>query len=837
MTSIRKVGVLGAGVMGSQIAAHLVNAGCDVLLLDVIPDWEFDSDELEDAANRNSLVLKGLAMAKSLNPTPFALSEFAKLIEIGSFSDSREKLENVEWNDDLEKLKDVDWVIEAVVEKVDIKHKLFRQVADIVSPDTIISSNTSGIPLVTLAQVLPDDLRKNFLGTHFFNPPRYQAIVEMIPTNETSKEVLAYISDFCDQRLGKTVVIAHDVPGFIANRIAIPGVVKNISAMIEDGYSIEEVDTITGKAIGWPKSATFRTLDVVGIDIVASVVNNLHEALPDDFYKETLVLPEFVNQLVANGWIGQKAGKGFYEKIKREGQKSKILAVDPQTLEYHPRKKPKFKSIKQGKKIIDTAQRIKFLINGEDRVASYLQKTLLSTLSHAAEYVSEVADDIVAVDLSMKKGFLWELGPFEIWDALGVSEVVKLLEKNKQPVPALANDVLKTKRKSFYFSENGTTYFFGCNNRQYEKLNRPEGVIILKDLKDTGHVIEENSEASLIDMRDGVWCLEFHSKMNTIGLDAISMMYTAAEEASTNDACKGLVIGNNGEHFSAGANLKLIVKTLLEGKEDKVERFLKEFQDANMALKYMPKPVVAAPFGVTFGGGSEVCLHADMVCAAHETYMGLVEVAVGLIPAGGGTKEMLLRTFENVPHDLGLKREFDPLPFIQRTLMTIGMAKVSTSAFEAKELGYLRESDVIVMNKDRLIAEAKQLVLTLSRNYQPPRQQSVILYGERLYSALKSGLYLMREGGVIGEYDEVIATQIVKVLTGGDLSEPERVSEQVVLDREREAMMFLATQDQTLERIANRIGKSIKSLKMLGLGLKAKNTLSRLNVLKKGGRK
>ncbi|MDA2921863.1 enoyl-CoA hydratase-related protein, partial [Patescibacteria group bacterium AH-259-L07] len=548
----------------------------------------------------------------------------------------------------------------------------------------------------------------------------------------------------------------------------------------------------------------------------------------------TLVLPEFVEQLIENGCLGQKAGKGFYQKIKREGKSSKILVIDPETLAYREKKKPRLKSIEKGKKIVDTSERIKFLFTGNDRVASYLQNTLLTTLVHAAQCVDEIAYDIVSVDTAMKKGFLWELGPFEMWDALGVSEVVKQLEKNKQPVPALANDVLKTKRKSFYFNERGTTYFFDCNDKQYEKLNRPEGIVILKDLKDTGHVIEENSEASLIDIGDGVWCLEFHSKMNAIGLDAISMMHTAAEEVSNNDACKGLVIGNNGEHFSAGANLKLIARTLFEGNKDKVEYFLKEFQDANMGLKYMPKPVVAAPFGYTLGGGCEVCLHADAVCAAFETWIGLPEVASGLIPAGGGTKEMLLRTLENVPHDLQFKREFDPLTFIQRTLMTIGAAKVSSSAFDAKKLGYLRESDVIVMNKDRLIAEAKHLVLTLSRNYQPPRQKRVILYGERLYSVFKNGLYLMREGGEIDRYDEVIGTQIVNVLTGGNLSEPTRVLEQVVLDREREAMMFLATQEQTLERIANRIGKSITSLKMLGPGLKAKN---RLNVLKKGGTK
>lgn len=813
MTSIRKVGVLGAGVMGSQIAAHCVNAGCDVLLLDVIPDWKFNPEELKDINNRNHLALKGLKMAQSLKPAPFALKTFSELIEIGSFSDSRDKLQDVEWSDDLEKLKDVDWIIEAVLENVDIKHKLFRQVADIVRPCTIISSNTSGIPLDTLAKALPNELKQNFLGTHFFNPPRYLALIEIIPTAQTSKETIANISDFCDKKLGKSVVIAKDSPGFIANRVALPSVMNIIQTMLEDEYTIEDVDAMTGKAIGWPKSATFRTLDVVGLNIVNDVVNFLHDALPYDIYKDILVMPEFVCQMIENGWLGQKSGKGFYQKrIKQDGSRE-ILAIDPKTLEHHPKQKARFTSIEQGKNIPNIAERIAFLVNSKDRAGTFLQKTLLFVIAHAAECLYEIADDIVSVDTAMKNGFLWELGPFEIWDALGVEKVATMLDKSGQTIPTIVEDVLKTDHQSFYHRDSGKTLLFDFKEKNHRPVDIPKGIIILKDLKETDHVIAENKEASLIDIGDEVCCLEFHSKMNAIGPGTISMMKTAIKQVTENDAYKGLVIANQGDHFSVGANLDLVKEAILNDELDEVDLMIKVFQDANMGFKHMPKPVVAAPFGYTFGGGCEVCLHADMVCAAHETYMGLVEVGAGVIPAAGGTKEMLIRNLEAIPEAERGDPEVDALPFIQRALKTVGMAKVATSAFEAKKLGYLRDSDVIVMNKNRLIEQAKHQVLALSRNYQPPRPQKITLYGQRIYSALNLGIHLLKKGGYMSEYDEVVTGTLAEIFTGGDLSEPTQVSEQYMLNAERKAFLYLCSQKKTQERIAHilKTGKPLRN--------------------------
>ncbi len=816
MREIRKVGVLGAGIMGAQIAAHLVNAGYKVILLDVIPDWMFSQKELEKTENRNHLTLKGLDLVKSLKPAAFALPEFINSIEIGSFSSSRENLKDVEWSDDLARLSEVDWIIEAVVEKEDIKRSLFQQVAEVRQPGTIVSSNTSGISLDALSQGLPDEFKKHFLGTHFFNPPRYLPLLEIIPAAETSLEVLNGMSDFCRRRLGKTVVFAKDTPGFIANRLAIPSVMKAIQVMLTDGYSIEEVDAITGKAIGWPKSATFRTLDLVGLNIFTDVVNYFNQVLPSEDYQDILVIPEFITTMVEKGWLGQKAGQGFYKKSRDKDGNRQILAINHKDLSYHLKEKTKFESINQGKNISDTAERLRFLFNAKDRVGEFLRKTLLYTLVHAAEHVEEIADNnIVAVDTALKNGFLWELGPFETWDALGVESVVKVLEKTGQSVPPIVEKVLSSKDKSFYrrYQDQGVTHFFNSKSKALTPVTQPSEIIILKDLKDQGRVVTENNEASLIDLSDGVLCLEFHSKMNALGSGAISMMKTALNEVKENKDWKGLVIGNQGENFSVGANLDLVKECILNDEFDELELLIKSFQDVNMGFKYLPKPVVAAPHGYTFGGACEVCLHADVVCAALETYIGLVEVGVGIVPAAGGTKEMLIRNLTLMPETTPGSPEIEPLPFIQRALETIGMAKVSTSAFEAKKLGYLRPNDVVVMNKSHLITEAKNLVITLARNYQPPKPQSVTLYGQRVYNALKLGLFLWQKAGQISKHDGLIASQLVEIFTGGNLSEVTKVSEQYLLDQEKKAFLFLCQQPKTQERIAHTLktGKPLRN--------------------------
>lgn len=803
MKQIRKIGVLGAGTMGSQIAAHLANAGFDVLLLDVVPDWLFNAEQLKDVKNRNHLALKGLEAAKHLKPAPFAVPEFAEAIEIGNFSD------------DLGKLKDADWIIEVIKEELKLKAQLMAKTAAIRQPGTIVSSNTSGISLNLLAEGLPEEFKAHFLGTHFFNPPRYLPLVEITPINETLLEVVEYMKDFCDRKLGKTVVPAKDTPDFIANRIAVPGVMKIIQVMLQDGYTLEEVDKITGKAIGWPKSATFRTLDIVGLDVFAGVVKYLYEHIPDDPCRAVLKMPVFVDCMIEKGLLGQKVKKGFYQNIKKDDGSRELQVIDPATLEYHPGKKVSFPSIDSGKGIENTGERIKFLFNGKDRVAQFLQKTLLSTLVYAAERLPEIADDITAVDAALKNGFMWELGPFETWDAIGVENIVEKLKAANQPVPAVVDALLKSGNKSFYLRAYGKTRFFDAKEKTYKEAVVPEEVIVLRDLKEQGKVLEESKEASIIDLGDGVACLQFHSKMNALGPAMISMMKKAAKEIAGKRNFKGLVIGNQGDNFSAGANLDLVKESILNDEFEEIELMAKNFQDANMAFKYLPKPVVAAPFGYTFGGGCEVCLHADRICAAHETYIGLVEFAVGVIPAGGGTKETLLRNLERIPRDLPPGTEVDPLPYLARALITILRPdiKVSASGFAARQIGHLREADMIVMNKNRLIAEAKAQVLALAGNYQPPRPAKITLYGSRVYAALKAQIYLFQKGGYMSEYDAIIAEKLAEILTGGNLSQPTEVSEQYVLDQERKVFMFLCRQKKTQERIAHMLktGKPLRN--------------------------
>lgn len=803
MKQIRKIGVLGAGTMGSQLAAHMANAGFNVVLLDIVPEWMFDKEQLKDPKNRNHLVLKGLKTARTLKPAPFAVPEFADLIETGNLTD------------DLEKLKDADWIIEVAKEDFKVKQDLMKKIAQVRQPGAIVSSNTSGISLRSMAEGLPEEFRQHFLGTHFFNPPRYLPLLEITPIDETLPEVVKYMKDFCDRKLGKTVVPAKDTPDFIANRIAVPGVMRIIQVMIEDGLTFEEVDKITGKTIGWPKSATFRTLDIVGLDVFSNVVSYLYDHIPDDPCREVLKLPGFVSKMIEKGMLGQKVKKGFYQSVKKEDGGRDILVIDPETLEYRPTKKVVFPSIESVKNMEDTGERIKFLFNGKDKVAQFLRKTMLPTLVYAADRLPEIADDIVAVDTALKNGFMWELGPFETWDAIGVENIAAKLKETGQRVPAVVEALLGSGNKSFYRRKEGKTRFFDFKEKTFREMERPEGIIVLKDLKEQNRVIEKNNDTSLIDLGDGVACLEFHSKMNAIGPGMISMMKKAAREVAGNDKFKGLVIGNQGEHFSAGANLDLIKEFIMNDELEDIELMAREFQDVNMELKYMPKPVVAAPFGFTFGGSCEVCLHADRICAAHETYIGLVEVAVGVIPAGGGTKEILLRNLEKIPKDLPPGTEVDPLPYVARAFMTILRPdiKVATSAFAAKQIGLLREDDTIVMNKSRLIAEAKAQVLALARNYQPPRPKKIMLYGQRIYAALKILIHMFKEGGYMSEHDVLIAGKVAEILTGGNLSRPTEVPEQYILDQERKVFMFLCRQKKTQERIIHMLktGKPLRN--------------------------
>lgn len=769
MREIQKVGVLGAGVMGSQIAAHLINAGFKVVLLDL----------------KTNFVTEALKKAGSLRPAPFALPEFAELIEVGNF------------DDDLEKLRSVDWVIEAVKEDLKVKQQLLKRLLPHMTPGTIISSNTSGVSLQDIAEVLPEETRQSFLATHFFNPPRYLNLVEVAPIKETLPEVLSYITEICDRRLGKAVVIAKDTPNYIANRICIMGIMKTFHAMQELELTFEEVDKITGEAIGWPKTATFRTMDLVGLDIFAYVVSYLHDHIPHDEYRDVLVVPDFIQKMIEKGLLGQKTRGGFYKKVRNKDGASEILVINPETLEYEPTHRANLPSIETAKNILDAGERIKFLINGDDKVAEFLKRTLLFTLFYAAHRAEEIANDIVAIDTAVKYGFGWELGPFEILDVIGL----EILEKEMQPVPVLVQKMLERGAESFYTEDGANFWDFRSGN--YETRKDPEGIISLHGFKKAGREIKENDEASLINIGDGVLCLEFHStKMNTIGPGIISMLKSAVKEVTKNPAWKGLMIANQGEHFSVGANLDLVYQAILNEELEEALAMVKAFQEANMGLKYMPKPVVAAPFGYTLGGGLEVCLHADAICAAHEIYVGLVEIRVGLIPAGGGTTQMILRSLERIPGNMPTDAFVSPLSLIQKTLETIGMAKTASSAHEAKKIGYFRKSDVIVMNKNRLVEEAKRLVLALARNYRPPQPMKIMLRGENLFATLKVGIDEWEKGGFITKHDALIAGKLAEIMTGGDLTEPTQVSEQHFLEQELKVFLSLCRKEKTQERIA-----------------------------------
>ncbi|MFS8085379.1 MAG: 3-hydroxyacyl-CoA dehydrogenase NAD-binding domain-containing protein, partial [Acidobacteriota bacterium] len=700
MIRVEKAAVLGAGTMGAQIAAHLANAQIPTLLLDIVP-----RDDVSEArpsgratvADRTRIARGALEAAKKSKPAAFFAADIAALVTVGNFED------------DLEKLKDCDLIIEAVVENLEIKRSLYEKVEQHRRPGSIVASNTSGIPLQQLAEGRSEDFRAHFLGMHFFNPPRYMHLVELIRTEWTKPEVSCAMFGFLDERLGKGVVVAKDRPNFIANRIGTFGALHTIRTMLEDGYSIEEVDKITGPAAGRPKTATFRTFDLVGLDVFAHVVRNLHENLPDDPDREMFVMPEFVTKMIERGLLGNKTKAGFYRRQKGEGDKREIWAVDVLTLDYKPSEKVKLPSLEMARNIEDTAERLKTLVWSKDRAGAFLWKTVSRTLCYAADRIPEIADTAVEIDRAMQWGFNWELGPFEVWDAIGVEKSVAKLKEEGRSVPANVQTMLDAGAKSFYKQENGQRFYFDFPSAKYVPASDPPGSIILKSLKDRTGVIKKNSGASLIDLGDGVACLEFHSKMNSIGGDTLEMLRTALTEVEKNFV--GLVVGNQGQNFSVGANLMLMLMEAQDENWEELDMIGRFFQQSVMSLRYSPKPVVVAPFQLVFGGGCEMVLHADRVRANAETYIGLVEVGVGIIPAGCGTKEMLVRALDSIPGDM---KDADPFPFVKRAFETIALAKVATSAEEARRFGFLSENDSISMNRDRLIADAKKEVLALA---------------------------------------------------------------------------------------------------------------------------
>ena len=799
---IQKAAVLGAGTMGARIAAHFANAGLSCLLLDIVP---------KDAApaDRNKIVLAGLEAARKSRPAAFFTPALASKIAVGNFED------------DLPRIAEADWIIEVVAENLEIKRGLLAKVVQYRKPGAIVTTNTSGLPVHLIAEGLPEEFQQHWAGTHFFNPPRYMKLVEVIPGPKTSPGVLAALCDFCDRRLGKGVVVAKDTPNFIANRIGTYSLLNALRLMSTLGLTVEEVDACTGPAVGWPKSATFRTADIVGLDILMHVVKNIYETAPNDESREAYKVPPFVEDMARRGWIGDKTGQGFYKRVKGEGEKE-ILTLDLNTMEYRARQKARFASIEAGKTIEDTRERLRALVTplfeGQktDKAQQFIWAGISEMCLYAGRRMPEITDHIVDVDRAMRWGFAWELGPFEIVDALGLPDFAEQIKKEGRALPLVFEKALASGRKSFYESEKGVTSVFDLPTASVQKVEEPAGILILKNLKEAGREVERNSGASLIDLGDGVVCCEFHAKMNAIGADLIAMMHKGLKRLEKDfDA---MVIANQATNFSVGANLMLVLVGAQEQEWDELHMAVKQFQNVNLAIKYAPKPVVAAPQGMALGGGCEISLHAAKIHAAAEAYIGLVEVGVGLIPGGGGTKEMLIRANENAASgdDLDLFHTLRPV------FENIATAKVGTSAEECRELGYLRRNDSYSMNRERLVADAKQTALALARGGWKPAASSwqegaqstqIKVLGESFLAAAKMAIHLMVRGGYASDYDAHVARQLANILAGGALSAPQLVSEQYVLDLEREAFVSLCGEKKTQERIAHTLktGKPLRN--------------------------
>ncbi len=791
--AIRKAAVLGAGVMGAQIAAHLANVGIPTLLLDIVPR-ELTPDEakkgltLESPAVRNRLAASALQNLQKLKPSPLYSKDVLRLITPGNLED------------DLAKVAECDWVVEAVIENLQIKKDLWQRVAAHHRPGMICSSNTSGISIQAMVEGTPESFRRHFLGTHFFNPPRYMKLLEIIPTPDTDPEVVAFMADFGERVLGKGVVMAKDTPNFIGNRIGVYGMMVTLEEMNRLGLTPDEVDALTGKAIGRPKSATFRTLDVVGIDTFCHVADNCRATIPDPEEAKIFLVPEPIREMVKRGWVGQKARQGFF---KKEGDQ--ILTLDLETMEYRPRRKASFPSLEAAKANPDLRSRVRGLVFAKDKAGEFLWAITKRTLLYAARKVGEIADDVVAIDNAMKWGYNWELGPFEMWDAIGLPESIARMEAEGEAVPDWVKEAAR--KGGFYRREAGKSFFI--NKGEYAPVPVSDRVIDIGALRETGRVVREKKGATLLDMGDGVLLMETHSPKAAIGFDIINMCKVAAEELASG-RWKGLVIGARTENFCVGANVAIMLMEAQEEEWDELEFMAREFQNAFMALKFAPKPVVVAPYGMTLGGGYELCAVADRVVAAAESYIGLVEVGVGVIPGAGGNKEMLIRGLEGLPAGA----QVDIQPILNRIFETIATAKVATSAREAQEMGYLRKSDVIVVNKDHQLYEAKRVVLALeAAGYRPPEPALIPAAGPEGRAVLELGAYGMFMGGWATEHELFIARKLAYVLTGGNVPAGTLVTEQYLLDLEREAFLSLLGTKKTQERMAHllKTGKPLRN--------------------------
>jgi 3-hydroxyacyl-CoA dehydrogenase len=813
MKRIHKIAVLGAGTMGARIAAHFANAGVPSYLLDIVPP---DAD----GPARNKIAAAGLEAAKKSKPAAFFEPGLARLVTIGNF------------DDDLKRLVDVDWIIEAVVENLDIKRRLLKKVEAIRKPGTIVTTNTSGLPVAKIAEGFSDDFRRSWFGTHFFNPPRYMRLLELIPTPETDRAAMDAVAHFADLELGKGVVLAKDTANFIGNRIGTFSVLNVMRLMQEMDLTIEDVDALTGDAVGWPKSATFRTIDLVGLDILGHVVGNARVAAGNSpahgDERSDLDLPDFFRQMLQRKWLGDKTKGGFYKKSagRDGGGKEERLALDWKTLEYQPVKKPKFPALDMAKNIEDPGARLRMLLGLEgspqknDKAGAFLWSALSELWTYSANRIPEISDTVVEIDRAMRLGFNWKLGPFELWDAAGVETTVARMKKEGRPLAPNVHQLLAAGKKSWYLddpkSASGRVYF-DLHATSYQPVKVPDGVWSVEVAKKSNGVVKKNAGASLVDLGDGVACIEFHSKMNSLGGDIVSLITQSLKADGLGNPFDAFVITNDADNFSVGANVMLLLMSVQEEEWDEVDLAIRQFQGMTQAIKFSPKPVVVAPFGLTLGGGTEISLHAAARQPHAELYTGLVEAGVGLLPGGGGCKEMLLRAVDSAAtiRPGGRGESVELLEAMKKAFETVATAKVATSAHEARGLGFLHDSDGITMNRERVLADAKARALELVHaGYEPPQPRADIpAPGENVLAALRMGVHIMRQGEYITDHEVKIATKVAEVLCGGNVTAGTPVSEQYVLDLEREAFKSLCGERKTQERIQYTLktGKTLRN--------------------------
>lgn len=785
---IKKVAVIGSGIMGSSIACHFANVGVEVLLLDILPK-ELNENELRkglsltDKEVRNKIVNDNLAKILKSKPSPIYHTNFVKRIKTGNLED------------DITKIKEADWIIEVVVERLDVKKSVFDTIEKYRKEGTLITSNTSGIPISFMSEGRSEDFRKHFAITHFFNPPRYLQLFEVVPSADCKPEVVDFLLSYGEKFLGKTAVLAKDTPAFIGNRIGVFGIMNIFHTIKVLGLKVSEVDKLTGVVIGRPKSATFRTADLVGLDTLVHVAKGLAQNCPNDEARSLFVLPDFIQKMIENNYLGEKTKQGFYKKVASKDGKNEILELNLNTMQYEPSKKASFATLELTKSVENVLERFPILIKGTDKAGEFYRKTFAALFAYVQHRIPEISDELYRIDDAMKAGFGWLNGPFEIWDAIGVKQGIALMQSEGYEPALWITEMIASGNESFYMIKDGFTYYYDISNKKYLKKSGQEGFIILDNIRPT-KTIWKNAEASILDMGDGILNLEFHSKMNTIGGGVLQGINKAIDLAEKD--FQGLIVGNQGANFSVGANIAMIFMMAVEQEYDELYMTIKYFQDTMMRMRYSSIPTVAAPHGMTLGGGCELCLHADKVVAAAETYIGLVEFGVGVIPGGGGTKELTLRASDSLrKNDVELNR-------LQEYFLTICMAKVSTSAYEAFDLDIFQKGkDIVVVNKMRQIAEAKKHALLLAEaGYTKPIERTDIkVLGKQSLGAFLVGTNSMNVANYISEYDKKIADKLAYVMSGGDLSEPTLVSEQYLLELEREAFLSLCTERKTLERI------------------------------------